>query len=581
MRSPEHVINEIIEQSDIVSIISEHTSLNKRGSSYVGLCPFHNEKTPSFTVSQDKGLYYCFGCGAGGNVVTFLMQKENLTFTETIKELASRAHIKLDNEYMSEEEINNAKKKAKLYEVLTEAGKYFHYCLRHDERAYKYFTDRALTKDTIVHFGLGYSRDSYNDLYEYLSGKGYTDDILAESGLFVRGKNNPNKLYDRFSGRVMYPIFDITKKVIGFGGRVLDNSLPKYLNSPENILFNKSRNLYGMQFAKQTKSSYFILVEGYMDVISMHQAGFTQAVASLGTALTTGQAKLLKKYTNEVVILYDSDGAGRKAALRAIPILRTEGITVRVLTLNEGKDPDEFLKTHGSDKMQELLDNAPGDIHFRTKIIEQKFNIDQAEEKVKFLQEVAIMLADLKSSVEQSIYIKEICASYNIEEDALKAEMARAVRGITYKVEVSAPKKPKKEFSNNVLFLGALYHFPLWGAQVRKYIQPEMFEEGLLRDIASHILEHIDTGKEVDVAHFTATYTDVESQNIISHVLIYKDNRYDDTEKIKKMFIENIKRINIAYIKEQLATTTDSNKMYTLLNSMKEFESLNIDFING
>ena len=292
MRYPEHVIEEIREQSDIVSIISEYTALNKKGSSYVGLCPFHNEKPPSFSVSEDKQLYYCFGCGAGGNVITFLMQKENMSFFEVIKYLAEREHIKLDETYLSEEEIQNNKKRSQLLDILKESARYFHYSLRapENEEALQYLTNRGLTMETIKHFGLGYASHHFNDLYQYLRQKGYSDQILLESGLFLQGKQNGYLIYDRFAGRIIYPIFDISKKVIAFGGRVLDGSMPKYLNSPENILFNKSRNFYGMQLAKNSGASYFILVEGYMDVIAMHQAGFNQTVASLGTAFTPGHA---------------------------------------------------------------------------------------------------------------------------------------------------------------------------------------------------------------------------------------------------------------------------------------------------
>ena len=303
MRYPEHVIEEIREKSDIVSIISEYTTLTKKGHSHTGLCPFHNEKTPSFSVSEDKQLYYCFGCGAGGNVITFLMQKENMSFLEVIKYLAERENIKLDESYMTEEEVSKNLKRQKLLEILKESARYFHYSLRSEghEEALAYLTDRGLSMETIKQFGLGFAVHQFNDLYDYLKQKGYSDDLLLESGLFLTSKNN-RMLYDRFAGRIMFPIFDTSKKVVAFGGRVLDNSLPKYLNSPENLLFNKSNILYGLQLAKNTDSPYFILVEGYMDVIAMHQAGFKQTVASLGTAFTQGHARLLKRHTKEVVI---------------------------------------------------------------------------------------------------------------------------------------------------------------------------------------------------------------------------------------------------------------------------------------
>ena len=587
MRYPEHVIEEIREQSDIISIISEYTSLNKKGSSYVGLCPFHNEKTPSFSVSEEKQLYYCFGCGAGGNVITFLMQKENMTFIEAIKYLAERENIKLDETYLSEEEAQNNKKRSELLEILKESAIYFHYSLRapENQEALNYFLGRGLSMETIKHFGLGYASHQFNGLYEYLKAKGYSDALLLESGLFLQGKQKSQMIYDRFAGRVIYPIFDLSKKVIAFGGRVLDNSLPKYLNSPENILFNKSRNLYGMHIAKQTKASYFILVEGYMDVIAMHQAGFDQTVASLGTAFTPGHAKLLKRHTNEVIILYDSDGAGQKAALRAIPILRNEGLKVKVLLLQEGKDPDEYLKTHGYDTMKALLEGAPSDLWFQIHTVEKKFNLTIPEEKVKFLQEIAGILAETTSSIEQAIYLKEISKTYEIDEEAFKAEMNRYYQNGIQKKRVRQEEQPpqfkKQVFNNEVVFLANLYHYPNLGRHVQKYLKADFFDEGLLYDLALAILDYLQTGKEVDMTYFTTHYPEVEKQNIISHVLIYKDQRYEDLTLLQKMMTENVKRLNKLYIEKRLKVTTDVKEVQELLFRKKELDKLNIEAING
>ncbi|MBE6022724.1 MAG: DNA primase [Cellulosilyticum sp.] len=587
MLYPEHVIEEIREQSDIISIISEYTALNKKGSSYVGLCPFHNEKTPSFSVSEDKQLYYCFGCGAGGNVITFLMQKENMTFIEAIKYLAERENIKLDETYLSNEEVENNKKRGLLLEILTESARYFHYSLRapENEEALHYLTSRGLTMETIKHFGLGYATHQFNDLYEYLKQKGYSDQLLLESGLFLQSKQNQNRLYDRFAGRVIYPIFDLSKKVIAFGGRVLDGSMPKYLNSPENILFNKSRNLYGMHLAKNSGASYFILVEGYMDVIAMHQAGFTQTVASLGTAFTPGHAKLLKRHAKEVVILYDSDGAGQKAALRAIPILRSEGLKVKVLLLQEGKDPDEYLKTHGYESMKNLLEGAPSDLWFQIRTIEKKYDLKIPEEKVKFLQEIAGLLADTSSSIEQAIYLKEISKTYEIDEEAFKAEMNRyyqqGKRKVAMKVEAVSPHQKKQVFNNEVIFLANLYHYPNLARHVQSYLKPEFFEQGLLYDLAKAILESLRTGEEIDMTYFTTHYPEVNEQNIISHVLIHKDQRYEDIALLQKMMTENVKRLNKIYIERRLKETTDISEVQNLLFQKKELDRLNIDYING
>ena len=588
MRYPEHVIEEIREQSDIVSIISEYTALNKKGSSYVGLCPFHNEKTPSFSVSEDKQLYYCFGCGAGGNVITFLMQKENMSFIEVIKYLAERENIKLDETYLSQEEVENNKKRGQLLEILKESARYFHYSLRAPENqdALKYLTDRGLSMDTIKHFGLGFANHQFNDLYEYLRQKGYSDELLLESGLFLRGKQNNQMIYDRFAGRIIYPIFDLSKKVIAFGGRVLDGSLPKYLNSPENLLFNKSKQLYGMHIAKNSGAPYFILVEGYMDVIAMHQAGFSQTVASLGTAFTPGHAKLLKRHTKEVVILYDSDNAGQKAALRAIPILRSEGLKIKVLLLQEGKDPDEYLKTHGYEAMKALLESAPSDIWFQIHTIEKQYDLSIPEEKVKFLQQSAGVLAEKSSSIEQAIYLKEISKVYEIDEEAFKAEMNRYYRqGKQQKIVRSAieatPRQKKQVFNNEVIFLANLYHYPNLARHVQDYLKPEFFEEGLLYDLAKAILQSLKSGQEIDMTYFTTHYPEVDEQNIISHVLIYKDQRYEDIALLQKMMTENVKRLNKQYIEKRLKVTQDVQEVQNLLFQKKELDKLNIDYING
>lgn len=587
MRYPQHVIEEIREQSDIVSTISEYTALNKKGSSYVGLCPFHNEKTPSFTVSEDKQLYYCFGCGAGGNVITFLMQKENMSFIEVIKYLAERENIKLDESYLTDEEAASNRKRGQLLEILKESARFFYYNLRlpEHEQALSYLTSRGLSLETIKHFGLGYAAHQFNDLYVYLKQKGYSDSLLLESGLFLQGKQNPNMIYDRFTDRIIYPIFDLSKKVIAFGGRVLDGSLPKYLNSPENILFNKSRTLYGLHLAKNSGSPFFILVEGYMDVIAMHQAGFSQTVASLGTAFTSGHAKLLKRHTKEVVILYDSDGAGQKAALRAIPILRSEGLKVRVLLLQDGKDPDEYLKAHGHEAMQVLLEGAPSDIWFQIRTIEKQYSLEAPEERVKFLQDIAGLLAEASSSIERAIYLEEVSKTYEIDEEAFKAEVnryeqQRFKRPAPKEVEIS-PHQKKQIFNNEVIFLASLYHFPHLGRHVQAYLKPEFFDKGLLCDLAKAILESLDSGKEIDMTYFTTHYPEIEEQNIISHVLIYKDQRYEDITLLQKMMTENVKRLNRTYIEKRLKETQDIKEVQNLLLTKKELDKLNIDYING
>ncbi len=319
MRYSDDIIEEVRMKNDIVDVISQYVRLTRRGSSYFGLCPFHNEKTPSFSVTPSKQMYYCFGCGAGGNVYNFIMQYENYSFGEALSHLAERAGVELPKIEYSKEAREKAEKSATLLEINKKAAQYFYYQLRREggKNAYDYLTGRGLSEETISKFGLGYSDKYSDDLYKYLKSQNYSDELLRESGLF--NVDERQGMYDKFWNRVIFPIMDVNNRVIGFGGRVMGDGKPKYLNSPETRIFDKSRNLYGLNIARTTRKNYLILCEGYMDVISMHQAGFTNAVASLGTALTSGHASLVKRYTQEVLLLYDSDEAGIRAALRAIP----------------------------------------------------------------------------------------------------------------------------------------------------------------------------------------------------------------------------------------------------------------------
>lgn len=583
----DEIIDEIRQSSDIISIISDYTALTKKGSSYTGLCPFHNEKTPSFSVSEEKQMYYCFGCGAGGNIITFVMQKENMTFPEALQFLAEKAHIDLDAAENSAQENGRVSKKAIHLEIYKKAARFYYYSLqtKENEQALNYFYNRGINQEVIKHFGLGYAPAEYNILYQTMKKEGYEDEDLLESGLFLKSKKN-GVLFDRFSDRVMFPIFNLNKKVIAFGGRILGEGQPKYLNSPETILFDKSRTLYGLHIARQMKYPYYILVEGYMDVIAMHEAGFTQTIASLGTAFTDGHAKLLKRHTEQVVILYDNDGAGKKAALRAIPILRSNGINVKVLQLTDAKDPDEFLKIHGPEEMKKLLDEAESHIWFRIKEIEGHFHLELPDEKVKFLQEVAKLVGSLESSIEQSIYTNEISEKYQINQDALEAEIKRY-----YQMQTHAATTPKVTRVNEALgggtvpmqleFLCAIYNYPFVYNYIKDYIEANLFDEGLIQDLARSIFESIENNQSIDMAYFNNHYTDIKQQKIISTVFMKKDERYDENDLIKKMLTETIKRLNMIHIERTLKTTADIQEVQKLLLRKKGLDKLNIEFING
>ena len=389
MRYSDDIIEEVRMKNDIVDVISQYVKLTRKGSSYFGLCPFHNEKTPSFSVTPSKQMYYCFGCGAGGNVYNFIMEYENYSFGEALSHLADRAGVELPKIEYSREAREKAEQRANLLEINKLAAQYFYYQLRREggKTAYGYLTGRGLSEETIRKFGLGYSDKYSDDLYKYLKGKGYSDELLRESGLF--NVDERRGMYDKFWNRVIFPIMDVNNRVIGFGGRVMGDGKPKYLNSPETKIFDKSRNLYGLNVARTTRKNYLILCEGYMDVIAMHQAGFTNAVASLGTALTSGHANLVKRYTKEVLLLYDSDGAGIRAALRAIPILREAGVTSRVVSLKPWKDPDEFIKNEGAEAFEERLNHAMDSFMFRVHIAEQEFAMDAPQGQNQFFERCA------------------------------------------------------------------------------------------------------------------------------------------------------------------------------------------------
>ena len=373
MYYPEELIEEVRTRNDIVEVISGYVRLQKKGSNYFGLCPFHNEKSPSFSVSPGKQMYYCFGCGAGGNVITFLMEYENQTFPEAVRTLAQRAGIALPEADDSKEARQADSRRAKLLEINKEAAKYFYYQLRTERGSVgmEYLRKRELSDETMNHFGLGYANKYSNDLIQYLKSKGYSEDLIRDAGLC--NVDEKHGMYDKFWNRVMFPIQDINHRVIGFGGRVMGDGKPKYLNSPETEIFDKSRNLYGLNFARTSRKGNVILCEGYMDVIAMHQAGFTQAVASLGTAFTSGQASLLRRYANEILLSYDSDGAGVNAALRAIGILKEAGMTGRVINLEPYKDPDEFIKALGGEEFQKRLDHAENSFFFELRQLQKNY----------------------------------------------------------------------------------------------------------------------------------------------------------------------------------------------------------------
>ena len=425
MQISEEILEKIKSQNDIVDVISERVRLRKSGRNFTGLCPFHNEKTPSFSVSQEKQIYKCFGCGEAGNVISFVMKEKNLPFIEAVKYLANRANIPL--EMNNGEKSKAAKKKDLLYRVNVEAAKFFFSNLMNNQNAKEYFLNRGIKEETIKKFGLGFANDSWNSLMFYLRKKGINDVLLEEAGLISVNKEKGRK-YDRFRNRVMFPVFDYQGRVIGFGGRVLDDSKPKYLNSPETLVFQKGTNLYGLNFALKHNMSerYFVIVEGYMDLISLHQYGITNVVASLGTALTINQARLLKRYADKVIISYDADMAGQMATLRGLEILRTAGFDVRVLNIPQGKDPDEYVRSNGKEAFLKLINSAEPLIDYRMKKAEEGIDFKNSQSLILYAKRIMEIISDL-DPVEKDVYIKKASENTGIKEqtlyDILKSKM--------------------------------------------------------------------------------------------------------------------------------------------------------------
>jgi DNA primase len=491
----DEIIEEVRERNDIVDVVSSYVKLQKNGSNYFGLCPFHNEKTPSFSVSPSKQIYYCFGCGAGGNVISFVMQYENITFPEAVRILAGRAGITLPVQEYSREEKEKHELKETLLEINKLAANHFYHALyeKQGEHAHDYLTGRKLSEETIRHFGLGYSSKVPGELYRFLKSRGYTDQVLKETGLVTIEEKGAR---DKFWNRVMFPILDANNRVIAFGGRVMGDGEPKYLNSPETKLFDKSSNLYGLNYARLSRKDYFLLCEGYMDVIALHQAGFTNAVASLGTSLTGRHCLILKRYVKKVILTYDSDGAGIKAAERAIPLLNDVGISAQVLSMNPYKDPDEFIKALGADEYRKRIESARNSFLWQIDVIKKKYDLTDPGQKTFFYRETAERLCEFTEPLERENYLQAVAAEQMIPADSLR-KLVNATGGrITYRKpaetdsSVSLPAKKQKEdgtAKNQGFLLGCLCSFPELFQATEEYLGPDDFTDPLYHEMAVKI----------------------------------------------------------------------------------------------
>lgn len=507
MYYPEELVEEVRLKNDIVDVISGYVRIKKKGSNYVGLCPFHNEKTGSFMVSQNKQIYKCFGCGAGGNVFSFVMEYENYTFVEAMKHLAERAGVKLPEAEYDENAKRQQSRRARLLALNKDAATYFYYQLRapQGQVGLKYLEGRQLSEETMKKFGLGYANVTSSDLTKYLRSKGYSDEEIGNGGL--ASFHEKYGMSDKFWNRVMFPIQDINHRVIGFGGRVMGEGEPKYLNSPETEVFDKSRNLYGLNFARTSRKKRLILCEGYMDVIAMHQAGFTEAVASLGTAFTSGQASLLRRYGEDVILAYDSDEAGVRAALRAIGILRDAGLTGKILHLEPYKDPDEFMKNLGKEEFEKRLNEAEDSFSFELRMLERDYDMKVPESKLKFRRALVEKLYQVADRFEDAKpFIESACETYHFGFE----EMCKSVAAFANQQEMNAGlvrRRPAEEVRsekqdepnklNQKLMLSWLVDEPGLYNKIKQYISPLDFSTGLCRKAAEQLFETLEKGEGV------------------------------------------------------------------------------------
>lgn len=582
MYYPEELIEEVRTRNDIVEVISGYVRLQKKGSNYFGLCPFHNEKSPSFSVSPGKQMYYCFGCGAGGNVITFLMEYENQTFPEAVRTLAQRAGIALPEADDSKEARQADSRRAKLLEINKEAAKYFYYQLRTERGSVgmEYLRKRELSDETMNHFGLGYANKYSNDLIQYLKSKGYSEDLIRDAGLC--NVDEKHGMYDKFWNRVMFPIQDINHRVIGFGGRVMGDGKPKYLNSPETEIFDKSRNLYGLNFARTSRKGNVILCEGYMDVIAMHQAGFTQAVASLGTAFTSGQASLLRRYANEILLSYDSDGAGVNAALRAIGILKEAGMTGRVINLEPYKDPDEFIKALGGEEFQKRLDHAENSFFFELRQLQKNYDLSDPEQKTAFHREIARRLCTFSEEVERENYIEAVAQKYHISFENLRrlvgtyaAQTGLAQPVIRPKSGVQKKNTAAEGIKNSQkLLLTWLVEQPQLYRQISKYISPKDFTEGLYEKVADRLFEELEQGN-INPASIISMFEEEEDQREAASLFHTRLERLESTAEQEKALHDIVCAVKRnSYERDSAQLGTDVAALNRVIAGKKQLEEL-------
>ncbi len=575
----DELVEEIRGKNDIVGIIGSYIKLQKKGSNHMGLCPFHNEKTPSFSVSGAKQMYHCFGCGVGGNVFTFIMEYENYSFLEALKHLAERAGVQLPEEVNSEESRRQSDLRSRLFEVNKQAAKYFYYQLvsARGQQAHEYLLRRDLSEDTIKQFGLGYSNKYSDDLYKYLKGLGYEDEFLKITGLVTLDEQRGGS--DKFWNRVMFPIMDINHRVIAFGGRVLGEGNPKYLNSPETQLFDKSRNLYGLNFARSSRKTNLLICEGYMDVIALHQAGFTNAVAALGTAFTVFHANLLKRYTNEVILTFDSDGAGTQAALRAIPILKEAGLSVKVIDMKPYKDPDEFIKALGAEEYQKRIDEAKNSFFFEINVMQKDYEMTDPEQKTKFFNETAKKLIGFREELERNFYIDAVAKTYQIDVEQLRRLVNRLgsqiVVGMEPREATEQTIKRRKVQEDGIqksqkLLLTWLIEDNAIFEKIKGFIQPLDFTEGIYHEVAELVFEQYEKEHQVIPARIINNFQNKEEQSEVAALFSAEIRGEMDEAGKHKALVDTVMKLKEHSLDKQSKQAIEVNDTALLMKIITE-----------
>lgn len=585
----EEIIEEIKSANDIVDVVSQYVTLKRQGTTYFGPCPFHREKTPSFAVTPDKQIYHCFGCGEGGNVVRFVMRAENIGFKEAIEFLAERAKITLPTtdyrqEGMSEDEFKMREyHKSQMYEINKEAGRFFYNNLEKSEQAKEYMIKRKLSYHTVRKFGLGFALDD-NGLYKYLKEKGFKEEDMLATGLV--GKTEKGYLYDKFKNRLMFPIFDVRGRVVAFGGRALASHeelkaqhIPKYVNSPENLIYTKGRHLYGLNLAKKNseKMKRILVVEGYMDVISPHQAGITSVVASLGTALTEAQGKLIRQYAEEVVLSYDSDAAGQKAIMRGLEIMQSLGVMAKVLQMEGAKDPDEFVLKYGPERFEKLINNSLSAVEYKIKILKQNYNLEDTTDKIKFLNKMAEALAKVENNIERDIYIEKLSKELGVGKEAIQAEVERFLfkdsKPVSKFVMPRAEEKKKNtieeksELEEMILYLLTSKDMNIYN-KVKAVVSPNAFKIPTNQKILSHLYGKYEIGDINNSDLMSVCETD-DDFNTMTRIMM----RANVEENFSKIAEDVLKRFEIEQLQTrkkelieliQVATSNEERRKYEM-----------------